>query len=162
VREKKNFAPKSSNHSPSLITGIWGDTLTVLLADNGGTGSGSNWPLRGGKFSLWEGGTRSVALAHGKGLGKGVAGVTGGSGEVTSTRSRWKDAQDYGGRTGSNPASDGRASAVNVFPRPSTVKCAVMPVTFEWLDLHSGLRLLRECCCCVLIRCLVSFTSSTG
>jgi arylsulfatase A-like enzyme len=60
-------------------TGIWEDTLTVLISDNGGTGLGSNWPLRGAKFTLWEGGTRSVALVRGWGLGKDLLGSSTGA-----------------------------------------------------------------------------------
>jgi len=54
---------------------IYDDTIIVWLSDNGGplkgwppgheTGySANNWPLRGGKFTMWEGGTRTVAFAH--------------------------------------------------------------------------------------------------
>lgn len=51
-------------------SGQWSNTLLVVHADNGGeiltvTCGGNNWPLRGGKFSNWEGGVRVVALASG-------------------------------------------------------------------------------------------------
>ncbi|XP_076467218.1 arylsulfatase I-like [Babylonia areolata] len=44
--------------------GLKQDTILLYLSDNGGPlGDGSfNWPLRGGKSSLWEGGTRSRTL----------------------------------------------------------------------------------------------------
>jgi arylsulfatase A-like enzyme len=56
--------------------GLAASTLVLFVADNGGpiactdgpcgdaTGT-SNWPLRGGKHSLWEGGVRLTALAAG-------------------------------------------------------------------------------------------------
>ena len=40
------------------------DTVMVFMSDNGGAEKGSNWPLRGGKNSVWEGGTKSVAFVH--------------------------------------------------------------------------------------------------
>ena len=45
-------------------------TVTAFLSDNGGavSNSGSNWPLRGSKHTLWEGGVRVPALLHGPGL----------------------------------------------------------------------------------------------
>ena len=60
--------------------GLADDTLILLHADNGGplgaTGDGtmaSNWPLRGGKHSVFEGGVNAVAFAHGaRWLGTGV------------------------------------------------------------------------------------------
>ncbi|KAI8501215.1 hypothetical protein Bbelb_213100 [Branchiostoma belcheri] len=52
--------------------GLWDNTLVIFTTDNGGwiTASGNNYPLRGGKTTLWEGGTRGVAFAHGKMLQK--------------------------------------------------------------------------------------------
>merc|ERR1719483_550166 len=38
------------------------DTVIIFLSDNGGAEKYSNWPLRGKKNSVWEGGTRSVAF----------------------------------------------------------------------------------------------------
>jgi len=50
--------------------GLWEDTLLVLHSDNGGEimtpfCGGNNYPLRGGKFSNFEGGVRVVAMVSG-------------------------------------------------------------------------------------------------
>ncbi|XP_059143573.1 arylsulfatase B-like [Physella acuta] len=47
--------------------GLYDDTLIVFTADNGGwvPYGGNNLPLRGGKFTVFEGGTRAVAFVHG-------------------------------------------------------------------------------------------------
>ncbi|KAL5005483.1 hypothetical protein ScPMuIL_018939 [Solemya velum] len=52
--------------------GLYGDTLIIFTPDNGGwiPYHGNNWPLRGGKISIWEGGTRVNAFVHGAGLQK--------------------------------------------------------------------------------------------
>ncbi|XP_071453512.1 arylsulfatase B-like [Hetaerina americana] len=48
--------------------GMLNNSIIIFATDNGGApdglgrNAGSNWPLRGAKFSLWEGGTRGVAL----------------------------------------------------------------------------------------------------
>ena len=43
---------------------MYRDTVIIFLSDNGGAERNSNWPLRGRKNSVWEGGTRSVAFVH--------------------------------------------------------------------------------------------------
>ncbi|XP_070569105.1 arylsulfatase I-like [Ptychodera flava] len=46
--------------------GFWEDTLLIFMSDNGGPANGdnagSNWPLRGSKHTLWEGGV--LGLIH--------------------------------------------------------------------------------------------------
>ncbi|XP_025101313.1 arylsulfatase J-like [Pomacea canaliculata] len=47
-----------------ISEGIYNSTTVLLMSDNGGPleGAGTNWPLRGQKSSLWEGGTRSFTV----------------------------------------------------------------------------------------------------
>jgi len=58
----------------------WDSTLIVFTADNGGPidveeNAANNYPLRGGKYSLFEGGLRSAAFVSGGYLPKSVQGT---------------------------------------------------------------------------------------
>ncbi|XP_061179842.1 arylsulfatase B-like [Saccostrea echinata] len=52
--------------------GMFNDTLIIFTSDNGGwvTYAGNNYPLRGGKTTLFEGGTRATAFISGAGIQK--------------------------------------------------------------------------------------------
>lgn len=58
--------------------GMWDRTLVVFSSDNGGPTNGnegtwsSNFPLRGGKNTIWEGGTRVVGAVRGPGVPRGA------------------------------------------------------------------------------------------
>eukprot|EP00939_MAST-03C_sp_MAST-3C-sp1_P004453 g4453.t1 len=61
---------------------MFDDTLVVFTSDNGGPIKGGdavgarNWPLRGGKHSVWEGGVRATAFVSGRGVAEKLKGGT--------------------------------------------------------------------------------------
>jgi arylsulfatase A-like enzyme len=54
------------------------NTVLLFLSDNGGPmeGGGFNWPLRGKKSTLYEGGTRSFTIFSAPGLPQNSLGST--------------------------------------------------------------------------------------
>jgi arylsulfatase A-like enzyme len=52
--------------------GLWENTLMIFTTDNGGpvTEGANNYPLRGSKHTLWEGGTRGSVFVYGSMLEK--------------------------------------------------------------------------------------------
>lgn len=61
--------------------GLWERSHLVLLSDNGGPTNGNegtqsnNFPMRGGKNTLWEGGTRVMAAMRGPAVGAPLIGT---------------------------------------------------------------------------------------
>merc|ERR1740128_600074 len=53
-------------------SGLAKNTLIIFTTDNGGQtlNGGNNFPLRGNKNTLWEGGTRAAAFMHGSMLSR--------------------------------------------------------------------------------------------
>jgi arylsulfatase A-like enzyme len=45
--------------------GMWEDALLIITSDNGGISPGNNYPFRGHKATVWEGGTRVMGFLTG-------------------------------------------------------------------------------------------------
>lgn len=65
----------------ALPGGLWDETLLLFSSDNGSPldmseAGGSNWPLRGGKYTSWEGGVRVPAFLSGGYLPASLRGTT--------------------------------------------------------------------------------------
>eukprot|EP00439_Symbiodinium_sp_Y106_P020572 s380_g2.t1 len=86
----RRFDGKTGNNSvrqsvcalaSALDDAVGEDTLIIFASDNGGPTNGdegswsSNYPLRGGKNSLWEGGTRVAAAIRGPGISPELVGT---------------------------------------------------------------------------------------
>merc|ERR1719450_316605 len=56
--------------------GMWENTLLIFTSDNGGASFGNNYPLRGGKYSPFEGGVRVLTFMSGGFLPAKAAGTT--------------------------------------------------------------------------------------
>lgn len=55
---------------------LWHNTIILFLSDNGGAAWSNNYPLRGGKYSAFEGGMKVVAGLSGGILPKSIVGST--------------------------------------------------------------------------------------
>jgi arylsulfatase A-like enzyme len=73
-----------ANVTAALVgAGMYNDTLMIIASDNGGPiqepsggwSAGNNWPLRGGKYSFFEGGIRVVGMVRHPVLLQAVAGT---------------------------------------------------------------------------------------
>ena len=63
-----SVADNVTGHLVELLKkkGMWDNTIMVISADNGGAGcGGSNYPLKGSKYTFFEGGVRSLAFVNG-------------------------------------------------------------------------------------------------
>lgn len=56
--------------------GMWSNTVIIFVSDNGAASHGNNYPLRGGKYSPWEGGVRLAAVVSGGVLPKVLVNTT--------------------------------------------------------------------------------------
>ncbi|CAJ1417747.1 unnamed protein product, partial [Effrenium voratum] len=107
--------------------GMWEDTLVVFHSDNGGEimgagmCGGNNWPLRGGKFSNFEGGIRVNALVSGGRVPPARRGS-----KLEGFVTAWDWYASFAGLAGVDP-TDHRAQAAGLPPHDSK---DVMPWLF--------------------------------
>ena len=74
-----SVADNITGHVVQLLKGnnMWDNTIMVVSADNGGAEcGGSNYPLKGAKGTMFEGGVRSLAFANGGALPDTMRGKT--------------------------------------------------------------------------------------
>merc|ERR1712037_370577 len=90
-------------------TGLYNDTLIVFTSDNGGAIShgASNWPLRGTKGTLFEGGTRAVTFVHAPHLTEKTGYVSNNLVHGTDWMPTLLSAAGYSGSASSNLGLDG-------------------------------------------------------
>ena len=75
TKGRRNFAAMMAALDDSMdavvgalkAEGMWSNTVWIFTTDNGGNlhGDGNNAPLRGGKFTFWQGGVRGRAFVAG-------------------------------------------------------------------------------------------------
>lgn len=91
---------------------IWDDTLIVVHSDNGGyvEGASSNYPLKGGKNTNWEGGIRATAFVSGGFLPSSVRGT-----KMNGLMAAWDWYATFAALAGVDP-TDHRADAAGLPP----------------------------------------------
>ena len=97
--------------------GMWDNTLLVFSADNGGeiTAAGNNYPLRGGKYTDFEGGVNVAAFASGGLVAANARGTR--TNELIHICDMWST---FSILAGVNGTVDARAAAYNALTPNST------------------------------------------
>jgi hypothetical protein len=77
-------------HPLHVMQGLYDNTIILFMSDNGGPTEGGsfNWPLRGKKATLWEGGTRSFTIFSAPGLPASSRGTTWPGNALTRVKER--------------------------------------------------------------------------
>ena len=98
--------------------GLYNDTLVVFTSDNGGAIShgASNFPLRGTKGTLFEGGTRVPTFLHGPGVLNGRVGPTLDNSDFSSCIIAGVPADRTGEEPGTHYGLDANAAAAGRSP----------------------------------------------
>jgi len=90
--------------------GLYNDTLICFCSDNGGPlPSGNNYPLKGGKFSDWEGGIRVNAFVSGGFLPTAMRGTV-----ITGLMAGWDWYATWAHLAGVDDITDHRAAKANL------------------------------------------------